>query len=144
MRESGQSLFELLIAVFVVGAVLISLVSLSTRSVSNNTYAENSSEAGRHSQKAMEWLRGERDTDWATFVSHGSTGRDIRYCINTLDWNRRRACADGELLNGEFQREVVFTVVDPSTKVEVEVLTFWTDPNGRHEAQISSVLTNWK
>lgn len=71
-NKFGQSLFELVVAIGIVGLVLVAIVSVATISVRNTTFSKEQSLASRYTQQAMEWLRGQRDTDWDDFKGRGS------------------------------------------------------------------------
>src|SRR3990172_9646435 len=88
-NESGQSLFESVIAISVVGVALISLVGLTISAIGSATLAKNQTLATKYTKEALEWLRGERDRNWNQFLSRSTAGGS-RYCINILptgNWN---------------------------------------------------------
>lgn len=141
--SSGQSLFEVVIALGVITIILVSLVILAALSISNATFSKNKTLATRLSQETLEWLRTERDTSWDTFVSHAATPT---WCLTTLSWNSGFAgpCGVASTVNGTIlSREVNFSIVDSNT-VQVVVLLYWNDSQGSHESRTTTTFTNWR
>jgi Tfp pilus assembly protein PilV len=137
----GQSMFELLIAVFVIAISLTAVVGLVVRTVGNTTFSKERTEAGKQTQEAVEWLRAERDNDWAIFATRGSaSGRN--YCLQNLSWNSSCAPIPGT----SFEREATLyydAAANPDL-VEARVVTSWSDSSGLHESRVSTSFTNWR
>lgn len=140
---SGQSLFEVVIALGVITIILVSLVILAALSISNATFSKNKTTATRLSQETLEWLRSERDSSWAVFANHAATPI---WCMPTLSWsaNFAGACAQGTTITGTIlSRELTFSSLDPDT-IQVVVRLFWTDSQGSHESRTTTNFTNWR
>lgn len=140
-RQAGQSFFELLVAIAVVGLTLTALVSLATRSLSNSTFSKSSTAASRLTQDSLEWIRGQRDQGWDLFYAK-SSGAGITYCMSTLNWNNVGSCGSGELVtvdNIEFTREATVKTID-ANNIEVAVATSWVDGTGTHESHATTIL----
>ena len=58
--NSGQSFFEVIIALALVSIVLVSLVMLAAVSVRTTTFARTKNNATRLTQEAIEWARSQR------------------------------------------------------------------------------------
>jgi len=137
----GQSLFEVVIAVGIIGIIVFSVVALATTSIRNTTFTKNNSSATQLAQDAVEWLRGERDNDWVAF--HTNAGSPI-YCLDTSSWAKARACNPGEYIsNTILTREVTFSGVS-GNQVSATVNVYWTDSQGTHQAATSTVFTDWR
>lgn len=150
----GQSLFEVVIALAVVALLAVALVSVTTVSIRNSSFSSSNAQASRHAQAALEWIRGERDYNWTTFVSRGLTAT---YCLNNLSWNTG-SCSSTEFVTGspQFFREVSLvcytnqgaTVSACSASgvdtVQASVRVTWTDSQGSHSVLTPVQLTNWK
>lgn len=135
LHISGQSMFEVVIALFIISMIIVGVVSLSTNSLSNSIYSRNKSLSGRYSQEAIEWLRSEREKDFESFVTHANTPT---YCLDTLAWTNIGTCSSSEIIaNTIFTREVAFSTYAVSGKnlIEASVTTFWNDSRGYHEAR---------
>src|SRR5688572_27566704 len=129
--SKGQSIFEVVLAVGVVTVVLIALVSLVSQTQKNVNAAKNRSEGTRMVQESTEWLRNERDRDWAGFYQR-SSGNPI-WCLNTLSWSQQSGCGSN-MIGKTYRREV--RLVRDSTSintVEAEVRVAWTESQGDHE-----------
>lgn len=137
---TGQTLFELVIAIGVVVLVLAGIVHVVTTSIKNSTFAKNQSEATRYAKEAQEWLRQERDKNWNTF-----SGKIGTWCLDTLSWpGASLACSQSQLIPGTiFKRQGVITTVDSNT-VGARVEVLWNDPSGPHKVSIDTRLSNWR
>lgn len=146
MKESGQSLFELVIALSVITMVMIALVALGTVSVRNVTLSKNRNLATRLNQEAVEWLRQQRDEDWGNFSTRAVTQY---YCLSdpSLSWANFGQCGAGEKVGGTiFLRELEFTIVDPipaTETIRANIRVYWNDAQGYHETSSSNFYTNW-
>lgn len=131
----GQSMFEVVIALFIIAMIIVGVVSLSTTSLSNSIFSRNKTLAGRYSQEAIEWLRSQREENTALFLTNTATSL---YCLQTLSWTNVGACSSAEVILGTiFTREVVFdlSVVSSKNIIEADVTTSWSDSRGYHEAK---------
>lgn len=143
-NQSGQSFIELIAALLIVSIVLVSLVALVTRSIANATFARNKTLATSYAQESLEWLRSERDRDWASF--YGRTNSS--WCIATLSWTSNGShtgtCAATDVITSTiFRRNISFTRIDASN-VDATVTVSWSDGNGTHQSVATTSFTNWK
>jgi|SRR3989344_2483630 len=156
-NNSGQTLLEMVMALAVVGIVLVALVSLSTRSLGNTTFSANKSRATRLTQEASEWIRAQRDADWANLSGRVTAGGEQVYCLPNLVWpGGTGACdpntqkvKDNSNDDTEFVREVTLRGMDTDgapglDTVSVGVVTYWFDGVGTREARTTTLLSNWK
>jgi Tfp pilus assembly protein PilV len=156
--QKGQSLFEVLFSVAITALILTGVVSLATSAVRNSSFSRNNSVAARMAQEANEWLRSQRDTDWATFYSYVSSYQN--YCLNNLNWTNTGSCNTSSVSDSVggssiFFREVNFmcgpnfnnwmsecVTSDPDT-IEAQVSVSWTDSQGEHTVSTSTRFTDW-
>ena len=142
--NKGQSLFEVVAALAVVALIIVALVSLVAKAVSNANFSRNQTLASRYSQEATEWLRGERDKDFDQFRTQASSSPQ---CLNNLSWGNIGICSDGEEISDTpFKREVTFTVsmVSAKTVIETLVKVYWSDSQGAHEARSVTNFSDWR
>jgi len=138
----GQSLFEVVIAIGVVGIIIVGIVALASTSIRNSAFSRNNSLATRYSQEAIEWLRGRRDTDWVTF--HNNAVSSAIYCFDSLAWSNLGACSQSETITGTIlRRQVAFTNIQPA-QITAEILVIWQDSQGTHQVSTSTVFTDWR
>ena len=147
--DSGQSMFELVLAIGIMGIILLSLVALATLSVRNASFSRNQAEASRLGQETIEWLRHERDTSWSTFVTN-TTASPTR-CVVTPEWSGAKlgGCTGADIINGLYFRRAEFTPTDINSdtyidRIEVVVIVSWQDARGNHEVANSIYYTNWE
>lgn len=142
----GQSLFELLGAIAVIGIILIAIVALATRSIKNSTLSSNTTEATKFSQEALEWAREQRDIDWNSFAARG-TASGSTYCLDTLSWDNSGTCSSTELIpDTRFKRQATL-MHNPATSpnsVEVDIVTSWDEGGATKQSRSTTKLTNWK
>lgn len=154
---SGQSLFEVVVALAVISVVIVGLINVTTISIRNTSFSRNNTSATRLAQEATEWLRGERDAGWTTFITNAHNSSV--YCLNSLIWNSGN-CLTNETIQGNFYRQVSFLcyINSPPTPptlppacntigvniVEANVSVVWTDAQGSHTVSTPTQLTKWK
>lgn len=151
-NNSGQSLFEVIIALGLVAMIITAVVGLATSTVRNSTFSKDNSVVTKYAQEAIEWIRQQRDTeDWATFVTHTT-----RVHLGTLSWTVTNDTVSGT----SYSRTVAFTcerydvvsgtkttLVCPDTttnSVGVKVTVTWADGQGVHSVSVPTTLTSWK
>jgi type II secretory pathway pseudopilin PulG len=148
-NNKGQSLFEVTVALGVVGLVLLALVAVATVSIRNSTFSKNVTLATRYSQEAIEWLRSEKSSNWLALVSHISSSS--RYCLDRLNWDHPVSsdCGSRVISGTFFKRLVYFSNLADSNgdgqddTVTAEVTTYWTDARGYHDARSATIFTSW-
>lgn len=142
-QDSGQSLFEVVLALAITTIIIVAIVALAASAVRNSVFARNKTQASRYSQEAAEWLRGERDNDFDAFATRAVTPT---WCLPSLSWASAKvgSCTSTDVISGTpFKREVVFTVPS-ATNVDAEVKVYWDDAQGRHEVKSVTTFTDWR
>lgn len=140
-KTRGQSLFEVVIAIGVITAVLVALVGLIVTTQRNTGSARSNFDATKLAQELTEWLRGQRDTSWNTFYTNTAT---TTQCFNQLVWGNAGACAANETVGQTvYYREAVFTRVG-ADQVNIVVTVRWTDGQGNHSVDTGTILTDWR
>ena len=140
---SGQSLFEVVLALGLIAMIIVTVVSLASVSIRNSSFSRYKSLATRYSQETLEWLRGERDSGWTTFVTHAQTPT---FCFPSLSWALAKVgvCgADDKISGTPLKREIGFTIIDLEN-IETSVKVYWTDAQGYHESKSVTDFTNWR
>jgi hypothetical protein len=152
--NSGQSLFEVIIALGVCALVLVGAISLSTSSVRNSSFARNNAQATKYAQEGVEWLREERDEGWDEFRQNHT-----RTNLGSLSWNAT-SC---DIANTIFCRRIVsytcqfFQAGPPpvgpvarncgdatTNLIDVTIEVTWTDGQGDHNVRSATTLSRWK
>lgn len=125
-QEKGQSLIEVLAALGVVVLVLLALITVTTISIRNATFAKNQSLATSYAQELIEEARDLRDSNKETFFT------DESLCDLAPDPDSAPP----------FTLERVCTLVG-GDKMQVLVTVTWTDAKGDHKSELYTELTRW-
>jgi len=157
--QSGQSLFEVVVALAISALVIVALVSLATNSIRTSIYSKNNSLATTYANQAIEWLRGERDRNMVNFNTQAYRFRsNIFKCFNSqpLAWPTGTGAAPvcptsgtGSTISGTpFVRQLKFiitmTPAPVKTIYEADVTVSWTDSQGKHTVTSATVFTDWR
>ena len=153
-NQKGQSMFEVVLALFIITMIIVAVVILSTNSISNSLFSRNKTIANRYSQEAIEWLRQEREADFALFKTHINlpvVNTSNTFCLqsplSTTTWSNTGACSSAEIVATStiFTRQVTFTKIGipgGQTVYEASVTTSWSDSKGLHEAVTKKEFTD--
>lgn len=161
--EKGQSLLEVVFTLAIVTLIITGVVIASTVSVKNVSYSRDNSLANTYVDEANEWLRGQRDASWTTFISRFS-GTNT-YCFVAMDWSRAAACGASDYIsntNNVFKRSATFSCSNAYysggvfynissactaatvNDVQAIITVSWSDSNGAHNITTTNDLTNWR
>lgn len=145
-NNKGQSLFELLVAVVVIGVTLVSIVGLAVKVIGNTTFSRNQTLANRYTQDLLEWVRSERDKDWNQ-INNRSSAAGRNWCFATspiATWPTEGACGANQVVtNTRFRRQAVLRTTAANV-IEVTITTRWDEPSGAKEVSSVSILSNWR
>lgn len=146
-NNRGQSLFEVVFAIAIVGLLITGIVSLSASSLRNTDFSRNQTIATKYANEGVEWARIYRDTDWDNFQAL-SSDVGINWCLNDLSVPSSNSCGTDRIGNTIFWREIHFIddlVSDPDgNTVDVEVKVFWDDSVGNHVVNTDTSFTKWE
>jgi Tfp pilus assembly protein PilV len=140
-REKGASLLEVIIAIGLVSVILISLVSLSTKSLSNSTASREKNQATRYTNETIEWVRQERDRSWSEFENRVDSSNT--WCMPSNSWSISGPCSSQVISGTSFARELHFNKPQADI-VEVTVVTTWMESGNRSESRQATILTKWQ
>ena len=141
--QLGQSLFEVVLALGVITAITVGIVSLTVSAIRNAAFSKNKTLAGRYAQEATEWLRSERDTRFDPFKGNAVGTR----CLKDLVWTGGTSCSAADNIPGTIlYRKVTFTTTSPGGKIiiEADVVVSWTDAQGYHEVRSATSFSDWR
>ena len=146
-NQKGQSMFEVVLALFIITMIIVAVVILSTNSISNSLFSRNKTIANRYSQEAIEWIRQEREADFAIFKTNATGSYCLQSPLSSSTWANTGTCGSSEIVTTDsiFTREVTFTnvVISASqTSIEATVTTSWNDSRGLHEAISKTEFTD--
>lgn len=147
----GQTLFELVIALGVGTLIVTSIVALVTASLRNSNFAKNKTEANKYTQEALEWLRSEKERDWAGFWARSAN--PSFWCLVTPSWpGSQGQCSGSQYITGtSFIRQVNLDQdqIDTDgngtkdTDIVITTVTVSWDEGGRtHKSEATTQLGN--
>jgi len=141
--ERGQSLFEVTVSIAISALIITAIVALASNSIQNSSFSKDKALATSYVSEATEWLRHERDTNLAVFVTKAISGTN--YCMMTPSWTSPvGACTSSQTISGtKFMRNVSFPVCDtcPANVIEYTVSVSWRDSKGLHDVASTSDLS---
>jgi len=133
--SKGQSMFEVVLALFIITMIIVAVVILSTNSISNSLFSRSQNQGSRYSQEAVEWLRSQREQNSSDFVVFAATPT---YCLDSLSFTNIGSCGSTEYITSTiFVRQLNFSQSISFGKriVTATVVTYWQDAKGYHEAR---------
>jgi len=141
--QKGQSLFEVVLALGVITAITVGIVSLTVSSMRNASFSKNKTLAGRYAQEATEWLRSERDAGFDVFMGNAVGTR----CLKDLVWTGGTSCSALDNIPGIIlYRKVSFSTTSPGGKIIIEanIVVYWNDAQGYHEVRSATSFSDWR
>jgi len=150
-HKKAFSLIEVLIFVTILSIFLIAAASIVTLSMRQNTLRIHMLKATHYNSQLLEWLKGERDIDWKSFVMYAQN-KSRCYTADTFSSATtvsEEECLSGSgFLDGLYKRYAVFTTSKNSegvvTQVAVEIHTQWQESGGTYTTKLNSIFTLWE
>ncbi len=120
--NSGQSIIEVIIALSLVVVVIVGLITVTTRSIKNSSFARDQRMATKYAQESLENSRKLKEDDPNAF------------------W--QKTGAETETL-GRFTRTITYSLIAADT-MQIIALVTWQDNQGEHQSSLETSLTKWK
>lgn len=141
----GVSLIETVVTLGVVVLLITGLVVGMTSSLQNAQTSKARSLAIQYAQEALEIVRQERDSNWATFASRDTTGTKTEYCMDSSGQLTTASGGSCPPFIGSFSRIVTFTknLIDPG-QMDVAVTVSWVEGSGTKQVSLKTTYTQWK
>ncbi len=148
--HSGQSLFEVVIAVGIIALIITGTTAVALNSIQNSAYARDKNLATNYVQETMEWLRQVRNND-TTFKTK-ITQPGFVYCFASLPHSTASAWPSFQssktclpIPDTIFSRYVeIIDCPDPQCPENVARVTTtvtWQDSKGNHEVSSATDLS---
>lgn len=146
--RSGQSLFEIVIALGLGAVIVVGIISVAAYSTANITFSRTQSQARTIAQETIEWLRAQRNKSWADFSSRAG----VVWCLPQRplsSWSGAigGGCNEGvenHKVNGTIFFREVNVATESATVVSSTVSVSWTDSKGVHETRVDSTFTDFR
>ncbi|MCX6732864.1 MAG: hypothetical protein NTV98_04975 [Candidatus Roizmanbacteria bacterium] len=144
--KKSFSLIEVLIFITILSFFFVTSAAIITVSMHQNTLKINMLKASHYNEQLLDWIKGEKDTNWNDFVL---TTSDKTFCFKTDEpsWLEVILTKDDcdITLGGIFRRYAVFkTDTVPSTQVQVTTYTEWEDGGNTYSTKLYTVLNIWE
>ncbi|MBP9797565.1 type II secretion system protein [Candidatus Woesebacteria bacterium] len=146
--QKGMTLLEVLIFVTMITLIFITIASATTQSIKKTIYNQQKIIATHYAEEAQEWMRGEKESDWAIF----SARSDETYCLNAgitacnaagSCWDSRAACgATDYSLGGKYKRSSVLTT--NGSRIDVITTVEWVDGSNTYSVPINTTFSRWE
>lgn len=127
MREKGQTLIEVLIALAAAVAIISAIVITVVTSLSNVEFTKNQNLASQYAREGMEVVRQMARNSWPTFTTYTA----VNYCLSqgstTLSAMPPNGC--GQNVIGIFVRQITInqTSISCQNNAKVTSTVSWTD-----------------
>lgn len=141
----GVSLIETVVTLGVVMLLITGLVVGMTSSLQNAQASKARSLAIQYAQEALEIVRQERDSNWATFALRDTTGIRTDYCMGSSGQLSTVIGGSCPPFTGTFSRIVTFTknLIDPG-QMDVTVSVSWIEGSTTKNVTLKTKYTDWK
>lgn len=143
-HQSAFSLIEVLIFTALIAIVLIGMSYVTLLSVRGARFSEDKTRALRYGQQLQEWMRGQKELQWNTFVSSLSEGT---YCVNAIpsamsDFSSLQGSCTTHALASKYKRELVIDdIASDGSQVSFTVSVYWNDGGAVQRATVSSAFS---
>jgi len=136
-KKNGLTLIEVLIMVTFLSVLFISITTVTTVSLRTSKVNEHKIIATHLSEELREWLRGEKEQDWETFIST----RMGTWCFTTepIEWDEASECVYD--LKNLYKREAVLSLNVDETQVTTLITTSWNENGNAYSVPIKTVFS---
>lgn len=140
MQKKGFTIVEILIFVTIISIVFVVSAQITTVSLQTSRTNERRIIAQHLAEGIREWLKGQKDADFTTFV----TTRMGTWCFNTepIDtWSDAvSGPCQGYTLQNAFKRSVVLVAQADNTQVVATILVEWQDGSRSFQVPLKTVF----
>lgn len=142
-KRTGLSLIELLIAVGAIGAILVGIAAVATRSVNLQTYSKEQAQATKLTEEQIERVRAFRDR----------IGFAVLSCAGSCSIQSNAPLTITSSVWSVANFTIWFTVRQPGAcppragltpMKEVVATARWTDRRGIHQARKTECFSDWR
>ena len=135
LKEKGQSLIELLVAIGIFVTVVSVLIFLILDSYITGRLAEEITRANFFAEEGLEAVKSIRDNNFVNL-----TNGDHGLIISGGNW---QFSGTSEIINGKFTRIINVEEIDPNRKKVTSLVTWQFTEARPQEVMLVTYLTNW-
>lgn len=142
-KKEGVSIVEVLVATAILSMIFMAVAYATTLSLARSQQNQDRILATRYADELEEWMRGEKESNWATFVAKSASAPGNTYCFNsaTITWPIAGDCGSTYGLFSKYKREAV--LVGTGTQVDVEITVQWQDGANTYSVPVDTVFALW-
>lgn len=140
-NKTGFTLLEVLVVVGILSIFLLSAVTISIVSIRNLKNSETKILATRYGEGLIEWLRGEKDVNWNTFITKVGV-----WCFKDepiTQWPQSGGCGQNQKIKNLFEREVIVDYNGALDQIIVKVSVSWDEGNQTVNIPITTILEKY-
>ena len=147
-KQKGMTLLEVLIFVYILTLIFLTIAFTTTQSIKRTIYNQQKIIATHYAEEVHEWMRGEKETDWAIFA----TRSDSTYCLNQSItvchaagscWSENVECvADDYSLANKYKRSSTLTT--QGSLIDVTTIVEWKDGANTYTIPLSTTFSRWE
>jgi type II secretory pathway pseudopilin PulG len=152
--EQGFTFVEILVFSAILSFLLIALTTTVVTSLQRMTTVEHRLYSQRYAEELEEWLRGEEEADWSTFIVRDASSSGTMYCFNggldfrtpvwpTAGLNCTSYNGIGTTAPLIYKRYAVLTQASPN-QMNIQIMVEWRDGNRYFSTPLNTVFTNAK
>ncbi len=144
MKNEGQSLVEVVVAIGAMSLLLVALLTTVSLSVKNSRVAKDRVQAVSLANEGIELMRAYRDYDYAEFYGKARVDTyNLAYSWVVADGLTDNCSTTAFDIRSFYRRCVLLTNVD-ATSTDVEVTVDWQEGSRVHQVSQSTRLTQWE
>jgi Tfp pilus assembly protein PilV len=148
MNTKGQSLFEVIFALGIAAIILVAMASLSASTLRNSSFSTDSATTTQLSSQATEWLRSQRDANWAAFAARATT-TGTTWCLSSLAWPAAAGACGPKVDGTVYTRSVILKSRDADSTpgvdtIDAAITVSWSDSQGTHDVKNNASYTDWR
>ncbi len=147
-NQDGMTLLEVLIFVSILTLIFLTIAFATTQSIKRTLYNQQKIIATHYAEEVHEWMRGEKESDWAIFASRADTTYCMNESVTTCHaagscWSENTACAaDDYALGSKYKRSSTLTtngsLIDVTTTIE------WKDGVNTYSLPLETTFSRWE
>lgn len=147
-NQSGMTLLEVLIFITMITLIFITIASVTVQSIKRTIFNHQKIVATHYAEEVQEWMRGEKESDWAIF----SARADETYCLNEnvttcnaegTCWDDRALCESSDYsLDNEYKRWSVLTT--NGSRIDVTTTVEWREGPNTYSVPINTTFSRWE
>ncbi len=144
--KQAFTLIEVLIFVTILSLFLITAAAIMTLSLRNTKINEHRIIATHSAEEVLEWLRGEREVDWNSFITKSSASPGLTYCFNSSPpaWPGSTGACTNYSLRGMYKRQVTLTSDSSQISIGVSISVSWVEVGTMYSTPINTTFSIWE